>query len=100
MQPLDFKTLKERYGAEIKALAAKHKLENVRVFGSVVRGDAGPNSDIDLLVHPGLHCSLFELMDFEDDLAVLFEGHDIDVVSDRALSGLIAPIIISEAKPL
>ena len=35
---------------EVIALAARHGAGNLRVFGSVSRGDAGPESDIDLLV--------------------------------------------------
>jgi hypothetical protein len=42
--------LLEERRAEIKRIAAKHGARNVRVFGSVARGEAGPNSDVDLLV--------------------------------------------------
>src|SRR5437870_9033942 len=38
---------------EIQRIAAKHGAYNVRVFGSVARGDAGPSSDVDLLVEAG-----------------------------------------------
>ena len=45
--------LLEERRAEIKRIAAKHGAQNVRVFGSVARGEAGPNSDVDLLVDTG-----------------------------------------------
>ena len=43
------KLLKEKRQA-IMALADKHGAHSVRVFGSVARGDSGPESDVDLLV--------------------------------------------------
>jgi len=38
---------------DIRAIAAKHGAYNIRIFGSVVRGEAGPDSDIDFLVDAG-----------------------------------------------
>ena len=35
---------------EILAIAARHGARNVRIFGSVARGEAGPESDVDILV--------------------------------------------------
>jgi predicted nucleotidyltransferase len=43
------KRLKEKRDA-VMLLAAKHGARNIRVFGSVARGEPGPESDVDLLV--------------------------------------------------
>ncbi len=56
----------------------------MKVFGSVARGDDGPDSDIDLLVEPADDASLFDLAQLEIDLEDLL-GRPVDVVSRRAL---------------
>ncbi|MCS6938434.1 MAG: nucleotidyltransferase domain-containing protein, partial [Roseiflexus sp.] len=68
--------------AEILAIAAKHGARNVRVFGSVARGDADAQSDVDFLVEFDLDRSLF------DHAALLLElqellGCPVDVVNER-----------------
>jgi hypothetical protein len=62
--------------------AAQNKAENVRVFGSVARGDATAESDIDLLVtfHEG--ASLVDLSGLVQDLSELL-GRRVDVISDH-----------------
>jgi predicted nucleotidyltransferase len=67
---------------EILALARKHGAFNVRVFGSVARGDATPDSDIDLLVDFEEGASLYELSGLLQDLRDLL-GHNVDVVEDH-----------------
>lgn len=62
--------------------AARRGLSDVRVFGSVARGEADPQSDVDLLVHPGPETSLFDLAGFMIDAEALL-GTSVDVVSDR-----------------
>lgn len=84
---------------EIVALANRHKAENVRVFGSVARGEAGSASDVDLLVHFQAGASLFDLMDLQEDTERLL-GQAVDIVSDRGLSPYLANRILSEARPL
>lgn len=84
---------------ELIALADRHKAENVRIFGSVARGEAGENSDVDLLVHFREGASLFDLMDLQEGSAALL-GTDVDVVSDRGLSPYLETRILSEARPL
>lgn len=63
-----------RLRSEILAAADRHGASNVRVFGSVVRGEAGPGSDIDVLVDmeegrslldlAGLHLELEDILGF------------------------------------
>ena len=81
---------------EIKRIAEKHGATNVRVFGSVARGDAGPDSDVDLLVEAGpVTTSWFPgglIVDLEDLL-----GRSVDVVTDAALREELRPYILSDA---
>ena len=69
---------------EIRAIASRHRALSVSVFGSVARGDDGPDSDIDFLVEFAPGASLLDLMRIQDDLEALLGGH-IDVVSAGGL---------------
>lgn len=83
---------------EVTAAAALRRLENVRVFGSVARGESGPDSDVDLLVHPADDASLFDLAAFMEDVSQLLDV-PVDVVSDRG-TGPAMERIVGEAVPL
>lgn len=90
--------LKEKRG-DILRIAAKHGARNVRVFGSVARGEADENSDIDLLVELEIGRSLL------DHAALLVElekflGYKVDVISDRGIKSRIRNRVLREAVPL
>lgn len=92
-------TLQEKR-EEILQVATKHGAFNVRVFGSVVRGEETSRSDIDFLVDydrdkttPWFPGGL--LMDWQDLL-----GRKVDVVTESGISPLIRERVLSEAKPL
>ena len=95
---LTLEQLREKREALI-ALADQHKAENVGAFGSVARGEENENSDVDLLVHFRDGASLFDLMDLKEDTEELL-GLEVDIVSDRGLSPLLASRILGEARPL
>lgn len=95
---LTFEQLQARRD-ELIALASKHKAENLRVFGSVARGEANENSDVDLLVHFQPGASLFDLIHLIDDTSALI-NRKVDVVSDGGLSPYLAKRILAEARPL
>jgi predicted nucleotidyltransferase len=84
---------------ELIALANRHNAENVRIFGSVARGDANEGSDVDILVHFREGASLFDLIHLIDDTSTLIHTK-VDVVSDGGLSPYLARRILSEAVPL
>lgn len=67
---------------EVKQLAQKYHLDNVRVFGSVARHEDTRRSDIDLVVTPLEGASLFDLIAFGVHVEEL-TGYHVDVVSDR-----------------
>ncbi len=84
---------------EILRLCAEHGARNVRVFGSVARGDATDDSDIDLLVELEAGRSLLDLSALVADLEALL-GRRVDVVTEGSLSRLLRRRILTEARPL
>ena len=96
---MTLETLLKAKRDEILRVCAKYGARNVRVFGSVARGEADEQSDIDLLVefepnrslldHAGLWVELQELL-----------GVKVDVVSERGLKPRIRQRVLQEAIPL
>jgi predicted nucleotidyltransferase len=84
---------------EILRIAAKHGARNVRIFGSVARGESGPKSDLDLLVELEPDRSLFDHAALVEDLEVLL-GRKVDVVTENGVYWLLRRRILKEAKPL
>ncbi len=84
---------------EILAIAARHGAHNVRVFGSVAKGEAGPESDLDILVEMEPGTSLMDHVALMQDLEDLL-GRKVDVVSDKALHWYIRDRVLAEATPL
>jgi predicted nucleotidyltransferase len=85
--------------AEIIAVARQYGASDIRIFGSVARGDALESSDLDLLVRLEPDRSLFDLGGLLMDLRDLL-GIKVDVVSEGALSGRFGQIVRREAVPL
>lgn len=90
--------LRARHRDEILRITAEYGIENVRVFGSYVRGEATEESDLDLLVHLGrplgfefFHCRRA----IEDTIKM-----PVDLVPEDALGSHLGPIIHREAQPL
>lgn len=84
---------------EILRLAALHGAANVRVFGSVARGDDSDDSDIDLLVHMEDDRSLLDMIGFAQDVGDLV-GRKIDVADDESLHHVIRDHVLAEARTL
>lgn len=95
---MDFQDLQEKRD-EILAIAAKHGALNVRVFGSVVRGEATPESDVDFLIDLGEKRSPWFPTGLIRDLESLL-GRKVDVVTERSVHYFIRDQILREAKPL
>ena len=70
----------------LKEFCRRWEIAELALFGSVLREDFGPGSDIDLLVRfqPGARRSLFDLVDMEDELGELF-GRKVDLVTRNAI---------------
>jgi hypothetical protein len=84
---------------QILALAARYGASNVRVFGSVARGEARPESDIDFLVRLEDGRSLLDLVGLWQDLEDLL-GCEVDVVTERGLKERMRERVLREAVPL
>jgi uncharacterized protein len=70
----------------ILLIAARNGISNVRVFGSVARGEAGPESDLDLLVAMEDGRSLFSLIAAKQEIEELI-GRKVDIVTADSLRG-------------
>src|SRR6266542_3879002 len=85
-----------RRRVEILAAAARHGIRNVRVFGSVARGDADDRSDVDFLVELERGRSLLDLAGLLVDLEDLL-GRRVDVASVPGLKARIRDRVLAEA---
>jgi uncharacterized protein len=70
---------------DIRRIASAHGAGNVRVFGSIRRGEHGATSDLDLLVDMAEGRSLFDLIALSNDLEESL-GVGVDVVTEASLS--------------
>jgi predicted nucleotidyltransferase len=84
---------------EILRCAANHGARNIRVFGSVARGEAGATGDVDLLVETQPGRNLLDLVGLWQDLEDLLGTH-VDVLSDGGVSPHLRERIYAEAVPL
>ena len=84
---------------DIGRIASAHGARNVRVFGSVPRGEANASSDLDLLVDMSEGRSLFDLVALSDDLEDAL-GIEVDVVTEGGLSPYLRDRILAEAVAL
>lgn len=85
--------------ARIRAVARRHGIENVRLFGSQVRREARPESDIDLLIRFWPGRGFRDLMDFCEEVEHTLHRR-VDVVVEDGLSPLIRDRVLSEAVAL
>lgn len=83
----------------ISRIAAAHGARNVRVFGSVGRGESSGSSDLDLLVDMAEDRSLLDLVALGDDLEEAL-GVAVDVVTEKSLSPYLRDRILAEAVAL
>ena len=91
-------TLQREKRTEIVRLGEKHGARNIRVFGSVVRGDNRAESDVDLLVDMDQGRTLYDLAGFVADVQDLLDAK-VDVVTPGGLRYL-RERVLSEAVPI
>jgi predicted nucleotidyltransferase len=84
---------------QILEIAKRHGAYNVRVFGSVAKGTAEPDSDLDLLVDVQSEHSAWFPAGLILDLEALLE-REVDVVTEEALHWYIRAQVLAEAVPL
>ncbi len=93
-----YKLLKEKRN-EILRIAARYGARNVRVFGSVARGEADEHSDVDFLVEMEPGRSLFDMGGLLMELRELLDCK-VDVVSERGIKPRIRERVLKEAVAL
>jgi len=96
---IDLKQELQAKREEILKIAAKHGAYNVRIFGSVARGEADEHSDVDILVDAGPHRSPFFPSGLVMDLQKII-GRRVDVVTAKGLRSRIRERVLNEAVPL
>jgi len=84
---------------EILEIAAKHGAYNIRIFGSVARGEADEDSDVDFLIDAGPNRTPFFPGGLVRDLEGLL-GRPVDVVTEKGLRSRIRERVLNEAVPL
>jgi uncharacterized protein len=87
-------------GPRLAELCRKYGIAELAVFGSVARGDAGPDSDVDILYVrvPGNDLGM-AYFDMQEDLERLF-GHHVDLVAKDGLHRVIRDQVLADAQVL
>jgi uncharacterized protein len=89
----------EHRAGEVRALGDRYGIRNIRVFGSFARGEARPDSDLDLLVEYVPGRDGFAFVEFCERVEQLL-GRRVDVVTDKSLHPLVRDRILAQAVPL
>lgn len=87
------------YREAIRTIASRHRVRNIRVFGSVLRGEDTDGSDLDLLVEPTEHTTLLDLGAIQFEVSELL-GMGVDVLTPGALPEKWRTTVLSEAKEI
>jgi len=83
------------HAEEIRRIASHHGATNIRLFGSMARGDDRPDSDIDLLVDLKAGRHLLDLIAIKQDLEDLL-GRRVDVTTERSISPYIRDCVLKD----
>lgn len=93
------RSLLGRYRPLIRRITRAHGATDVRVFGSVARGDERPGSDVDLLVSMPRDYSLLDVAGLQGELEDAL-GRKVDLVPDDCVKPALRSRILAEARPL
>jgi hypothetical protein len=85
----------------VRAFCQRHGIARLAVFGSALRDDFGPDSDVDVLVefHSG-HVPGLDFVSMERELSGLLQGRRVDLVTPKFLNRRIREQVLREAEPL
>ena len=81
---------------EILNIAQKFGAKNVRIFGSMARGEENPESDLDIIVEMEKGSSLLDIIAIKQDIEELL-GRKVDVVTEASISPYIRNTVLREA---
>lgn len=96
MKPSD---LIQQHREQLLTISRQFAVDNVRIFGSVAKGLDNENSDLDILLDPVAHTTLFDLGGLKIEFEELL-GIKVDVLTPRSLPEALRDQIFREAKPL
>jgi uncharacterized protein len=84
----------------LASLCRRHHIRRLSLFGSMLKGTARPDSDVDLLVEfePGARPSFFDLADIEQELSALLGGRRVDVRTAKDLSRYFRDEVVRDAE--
>ena len=85
---------------KIREFCLRNHIRKLALFGSVIRDDFGPESDIDVLVEfdDGAEVGFFELYDMEEELSSLFMGRKIEIITPASLSKYFRDEVLNTAE--
>jgi hypothetical protein len=89
----------EQHRAEIRRIVENHRAQNARLFGSALHGLDSVGSDLDLLVDPVEHMTLFDIGAIRYKLRELL-GVEVDVLTPNALPDRFREKVLREAEPI
>lgn len=84
---------------QIRSVVLAHKASNVRVFGSVLRGEDTVDSDLDLLIDPTPETSLMDIGAIRLELKNLL-GVNVDILTPKALPDSFREQVLMESEPV
>lgn len=84
----------------IAAFCRRNRIRKLALFGSVLRGDFGPESDVDVLVEfqRDARVGFFELSDMEEEFSRLTGGRKVEINTPASLSQFFRENVLSEAE--
>jgi len=85
---------------KIAVFCQKHHIRKLAFFGSVLREDFQPESDVDVLVEfvPGTTVGFFKLYDLEEELSRILGGRKVDMNTPKSLSKYFRDKVLAEAE--
>jgi hypothetical protein len=85
---------------KIADFCQRHHIRRLAFFGSVLREDFGPESDVDVLVEfePGTRVGFFKLYDLEQELSQILGGHKVEINTPNSLSKYFRDQVLEEAE--
>jgi len=89
----------QNHRKEVRDIVLKHRVQNARVFGSVMRGEDTDDSDLDILVDPTSETTLMDIGAIRYELRNLL-GVPVDVLTPKALPIKFRDLVIKEARPI
>jgi predicted nucleotidyltransferase len=89
----------DRHRLDVLAVVARYRSVNPRIFGSVLRGDDGEGSDLDILVDPLPGTTLFDLGGLQMELEDLLGVH-VDLLTPNDLPPKFRTQVLAEARPV